>query len=86
MYIIGKTLSYMRDILSWAIVIKSILTWFPNGVGSLYNMLSVITEPIEGPIRSIMYKYTNGPVDFSPMIAIIVLTFLERFALMIAYM
>ena len=76
----------MCDILSWAIVIKSILTWFPNGVGSLYNMLSVITEPIEGPIRSIMYKYTNGPVDFSPMIAIIVLTFLERFALMIAYM
>lgn len=86
MYIIGKTLSYMCDILSWAIVIKSILTWFPNGVGSLYNMLSVITEPIEGPIRSIMYKYTNGPVDFSPMIAIIVLTFLERFALMITYM
>ena len=77
---------YMCDILSWAIVIKSILTWFPSGVGSLYNMLSVITEPIEGPIRSIMYKYTNGPVDFSPMIAIIVLTFLERFALMIAYM
>ena len=49
-------------------------------------MLSVITEPIEGPIRTIMYKYTNGPVDFSPMIAIIILMFLQRFALMIAYM
>ena len=86
MYIIGKTLSYICDILSWAIVIKSILTWFPNRVGNLYNMLAVITEPIEGPIRSIMYKYTNGPVDFSPMIAIIILMFLQRVALMIAYM
>ena len=71
----------MCDILSWAIVIKSILTWFPNGVGSLYNMLSVITEPIEGPIRSIMYKYTNGPVDFSPMIAIIALMLLKNVVL-----
>ena len=86
MYIIGKTLSYICDILYWAIVIKSILTWFPNRVGNLYNMLAVITEPIEGPIRSIMYKYTNGPVDFSPMIAIIILMFLQRVALMIAYM
>lgn len=86
MYIIGIALSYVFNILSWAIVIKSILTWFPNGVGKLYDILSTITEPIEGPIRSVMYRYTNGPVDFSPMIAIILLMLLERVALMIAYM
>ena len=86
MYIIGTALRYLFEILSWAIVIKAILTWFPNRGGQLYNILASITEPIEAPIRSIMSRYTTGPMDFSPMIAILVLMLLERVALMIAYM
>ena len=83
---IGISLYYLFDILSWIIVVRSFMTWLPNGGGRFYDILSTITEPIEGPIRSVMYRYTNGPVDFSPMIAIILLMLLERVALMIAYM
>lgn len=83
---IGIALYYLCDILSMVIVVKSIMTWFPNGVGSkLYYILDNITEPIEAPIRSIMYKYSSGPVDFSPMIAILLLMLLKRVALMIFY-
>ena len=77
----GKALYYLLDILSWIIVIKSFMTWLPSGGGKFYDVLSTITEPIEAPIRSVMYKYTNGPVDFSPMVAILALMLLKNVAL-----
>jgi len=60
---------------------RSFMTWLPNGGGKFYEVLSTITEPIEAPIRSIMYKYTSGPIDFSPMIAILALMLLKNIAL-----
>ncbi len=77
-------LYYLLDIIAWMIVIKSLMTWFPNGRQSkIFYILENLTEPIEGPIRSIMYKYTNGPIDFSPLIAIVLLMFLRQLVLVI---
>ncbi|MBH7778351.1 YggT family protein [Clostridioides difficile] len=77
-------LYYLLDIIAWMIVIKSLMTWFPNGRQSkIFDILENLTEPIEGPIRSIMYKYTNGPIDFSPLIAIVLLMFLRQLVLVI---
>ena len=80
---IGISLYYLFDILSWIIVIKSFMTWLPSGGGKLYDVLSTITEPIEAPIRSVLDKYTNGPVDFSPMVTILALILLKNIALTI---
>ncbi|GAA0231292.1 YggT family protein [Metaclostridioides mangenotii] len=69
----------LLQVLTWAIVIKSLMTWFPGGRQSkIYDFLDTLTYPIENPIRSLMYRYTNGPIDFSPMIAILVLIAIER--------
>ncbi|CZR98129.1 MULTISPECIES: YggT family protein [unclassified Clostridioides] len=77
-------LYYLLDIIAWMIVIKSLMTWFPNGRQSkIFEILENLTEPIEGPIRSIMYRYTNGPIDFSPLIAIVLLMFLRQLVLVI---
>ena len=77
-------LYYLLDIIAWMIVIKSLMTWFPNGRQSkIFDILENLTEPIEGQIRSIMYKYTNGPIDFSPLIAIVLLMFLRQLVLVI---
>lgn len=77
-------LYYLLDIIAWMIVIKSLMTWFPNGRQSkIFDILENLTEPIEGPIRSIMYKYTNGPIDFSPLIGIVLLMFLRQLVLVI---
>ncbi|MDW0042689.1 YggT family protein [Clostridioides difficile] len=77
-------LYYLLDIIAWMIIIKSLMTWFPNGRQSkIFDILENLTEPIEGPIRSIMYKYTNGPIDFSPLIAIVLLMFLRQLVLVI---
>ena len=41
---IGISLYYLFDILSWVIVIRSFMTWLPNGGGKFYDILSTITE------------------------------------------
>ncbi len=78
---IGIAVYRLLGLLSWVIVIKSFLTWLPDRGGRLYEMMSIVTEPIEAPIRNIMYKYTNGPVDFTPMIAILVIMLLRSIVL-----
>ena len=85
---IGIALYYLFDILTWVILIRSFMTWIPSIMSSdsgssIYNFLCRVTDPIEAPIRSVMYKYSSGPVDFSPMIAILLLMLLKRVALII---
>ncbi|MGL4913752.1 MAG: YggT family protein [Romboutsia sp.] len=88
MSIIGISLYYLFDILTWVIIIRSFMTWIPNLMTSemgsrVYHFMCSVTDPIEAPIRNVMYKYSSGPVDFSPMIAILLLMLLKRVALII---
>ncbi len=76
---IAVAMYHVLDIVSWIIVIKSFLTWVPNETTErLYDTLSVITEPIEAPIRSLTSKFMTGPVDLTPMFAIILLMILKN--------
>ena len=60
------------QILTWAIVARSLLSWFPNDQSSpLYQMLFRVTEPIIEPLRRVMPN--TGMMDLSPMAAIIML-------------
>lgn len=58
--------------LTWAIVARSLLSWFPVDQGSpLYQLLFRVTEPIIEPFRRVMPQ--TGMMDLSPMAAIIAL-------------
>ncbi len=64
--------------LTWAIVARSLLSWFPIDQGSpLYQLLFRVTEPIISPIRRVMPSM--GMMDLSPMAAIIILIVLGQF-------
>jgi len=59
-------------VLSWAIIIRVILSWFnlrPDN--PLVRILYEITEPILGPLRRIIPRI--GLIDVTPMVAIIFL-------------
>lgn len=78
MNILRISLAYLIDIISWIIVIKSLFTWVPSLMNTkLYQIMDEITEPIEAPIRKILYKNYSASIDFSPAIAIIILIFLK---------
>ena len=60
------------QILTWSIIARSLLSWFPIDQGSpLYQMLYRVTEPLIDPLRRVMPN--TGMIDLSPMAAIIVL-------------
>ncbi|MEX0784487.1 MAG: YggT family protein [Dehalococcoidia bacterium] len=60
------------QILTWAIIARSLLSWFPIDQGSpIFQMLYRVTEPLIEPIRRVMPS--GGMIDLSPMAAIIVL-------------
>ncbi len=71
------------DVMAIAIVIRSLLSWFPvNQDNVLVGFLVTITDPILAPLRRIVPKLDM--IDLSPMVAIILLiliaSLLQRYA------
>jgi YggT family protein len=71
--VIAEIVSVTVYVLTIAIFIRAILSWFPgiDPRNPLVEFLIGITEPILAPIRSIMPRM--GMLDLTPMVAIIVL-------------
>ncbi len=65
-------------ILSWLISFRIVNPYNPV-VGSLWRMTSALTEPVLGPIRSILPPL--GGLDFSPLVAIVLVQFIRGWAL-----
>ena len=64
-------------ILYFSIFLRAINSWFPIDQNiSLVRSLDTITEPIIEPIRKILPTF--GMFDLSPLIAIILLSFLTN--------
>lgn len=63
-----------------ALVGRIILSFFPIAPGSamstVYGILYTVTEPVLGPIRSVLPAL--GPIDISPMLVIFAISILQR--------
>jgi YggT family protein len=70
-YVNQFTLTFIQ-MLTWAIVARSLLSWFPIDQSSpIYQLLFRVTEPLIEPLRRVIPN--TGMMDLSPMAAIIVL-------------
>lgn len=71
-----KTLNTFVTIYSALLIIRILLTWFPqvNWYNQPFAALSQITDPYLNLFRSIIPPL--GGIDFSPMVAILLLQFL----------
>ena len=76
MYLLFNTLATFITIYSSLLIIRVLLTWFPqiNWYNQPFAALSQITDPYLNLFRSIIPPL--GGMDFSPMVAIILLQFL----------
>lgn len=73
---IFNILSTLLTIMMWAIIARALISWFDRGMRNPISQLLVqITEPFIAPIRRVLP--TAGMIDFSPMVAILLIYVLQ---------
>jgi len=80
-----ELISAVIQIFIWMLIVSAILSWLTAfGVVNRYNRVVAtigdtlyrLTDPVLRPIRSILPNL--GGVDVSPIVAILILTFIDR--------
>ena len=76
MEIICTFIEFLTLALIFAIIARALASWFVQDPGNpIVAMLNDITEPIVGPVRRFMPN--TGMIDFSPLVALILLQLLR---------
>lgn len=66
------TVVILLTLLTWAIIIRAILSWFPISPDNpIIVILNYITEPIIAPLRRIVPRI--GMIDLTPFVAVVIL-------------
>ena len=76
MAILFNFIRFLCEVLTFAIFIRVILSWFVTRPNTLTIILDKITEPILAPLRRIIPR--AGMFDFTPLVAIILLQLIAR--------
>ncbi|MEN6439243.1 MAG: YggT family protein [Syntrophobacter sp.] len=76
-------LAYILDKVIYAymviIIIRALLSWVnPDPYNPIVRFLYSVTEPVLYRVRRVIPAYAGG-IDFSPIIVILILLFLEQF-------
>lgn len=80
MSIVHNFIRILFDLLSLAILLRVILSWFNvNPFHPVVAFLDQITEPVLGPLRRVIPPV--GMIDFTPIVAILVLQVVETILL-----
>ena len=71
------------QILIYLILGRAVLSWFVRNpydtLGKIYTMINQITEPMLAPCRKLLARFNMmGTIDFSPILALIALTVINR--------
>lgn len=63
----------------WVLIIRALLSWVnPDPYNPVVRALYAITEPVLSFLRR-KFPLMAGSIDFSPIVAILVIVFLQRF-------
>jgi len=67
--------SYAINIYVFILIVRAIISWVnPDPYNPVVRILYKLTEPILYPIRRVLWRFSgNIPIDFSPLIAILLL-------------
>ena len=79
MSIVLSFVQILCNILTFAIFVRALLSWFPISPNNpLVAIIYQITEPIMAPLRRIVPRI--GMMDITPIVAIVLLQVIARFA------
>ena len=73
-----KIAMLLLDIVTWAVIARAILSWFyPIGKDPWSKLLLDVTEPLLAPVRSLLSRVLPIPIDFSPIVVILLINLLQ---------
>ncbi len=76
---IASVMDIILGVYKWIIIIAAIISWVnPDPYNPIVRFLYSVTEPVLRPIRRLI-GYRLGPIDFSPLLAIVAIIFIQRF-------
>lgn len=82
MHAVLMALNLFYRVLSLLIVARCFASWFvrsPYGGGKIYAVIYQLTEPLLAPCRALLSRFQrNMMVDFSPILALFLLSFIYR--------
>jgi len=72
-------LGWLLGLYSWVIIAAALITWVsPDPRNPIVLFLRQVTEPVLGPVRRLLPPWKTGGLDFSPLIVILAIQFVER--------
>ncbi len=68
----------LLNIISLAIIVRAVLSWFyPVGKDPWTKLLVDLTEPLMAPVRSLISRVLPLPIDFSPLVLLLLIQWLQ---------
>ena len=80
LYVLVNFVLIFIEVLTFAMLIRAILSWLTDGSSKIARFLYVLTEPAIMPVRKLLVKMNwlqNSPIDFSFTITYFVLMIVE---------
>ncbi|MGZ8429569.1 MAG: YggT family protein [Candidatus Deferrimicrobiaceae bacterium] len=79
LFAVAKILDIALSAYMWILIIRAVLTWVnPDPYNPIVRALYSITEPVLSWLRR-RFPLMAGSIDFSPMVAILAILFLQYF-------
>lgn len=87
MFVIGNLIHACADILRfvlelyfWILLVRVVLSWAnADPMNGLVRFVEAATEPVLRPLRRLCPPFKTGGWDLSPLLAAVVIMFLQRF-------
>ncbi|HEX6081498.1 MAG TPA: YggT family protein [Methylomirabilota bacterium] len=72
-------LGWLLGLYSWVIIAAALISWVsPDPRNPIVMFLRQVTEPVLAPVRRLLPPWKTGGLDFSPLIVILAIQFVER--------
>jgi len=91
MVLLINAVNLFFQVLIYLILGRAILSWFVRNpydtMGKIYSMIIQITEPVLAPCRRLLGRFgMMGTIDFSPILALIALSVINRIIVNVLWM
>ena len=81
LYRLVDYVGWLLGLYTWVIIAAALISWVnPDPYNPIVQLLRRVTEPVLRPIRQVLSRYQTG-LDFSPLVAILIIQFIQRVVL-----